>query len=112
MWVQIPPAAFLQINKLIKKKIFFNKMAKSSTIWESIFWIALAVIALWILFKALGLIKTPVWIELIPYAGALFAAGAAFQILKDIKADVKILTNYVDKMANGLIKLENKFEHI
>lgn len=51
-------------------------------VWEVITWASLAVIFLWAVAKALGLIKTPLIIELLPLFAAVFAAGGFSKYVK------------------------------
>ncbi|MBW2974886.1 hypothetical protein KY366_04170 [Candidatus Woesearchaeota archaeon] len=81
-------------------------------IYEIIFWLALIIIALWLVLKAVGIINSPVWVEAIPYASGLFAAGAAFQVLKDTKDNVRTLTKRVGRMGQGLTKVEIEVKHL
>lgn len=59
------------------------------SIKDIIFWLCLAVIFVWIILKAAGIIHSPAWIEVIPYASAIFGAGIAFQILRELRNDLK-----------------------
>ena len=48
-------------------------------VYDWIFWISIAVIVVWIVLKAVGVIHSPVWQELLPYVGGLAAVVAYFQ---------------------------------
>lgn len=60
-------------------------------IYAIIFWTSLLVILVWVILKMIGVINSPVWIQLIPYFSAVFAAGAFFQSINSIKLDVSDL---------------------
>ncbi len=47
-------------------------------VYDWMFWISIAVIAVWIVLKAVGVIHSPVWQELLPIGG-LIAVVAYFQ---------------------------------
>ncbi|MFH1637592.1 MAG: hypothetical protein ABIB71_04170 [Candidatus Woesearchaeota archaeon] len=67
------------------------------------FWAGFALLVLWILGKCVGLIKSPFWVEMIPYSGMAVAfGGLAFKAgktlqkmdhmfieIREVKADVK-----------------------
>lgn len=63
------------LRRLIKSNIFKESMRKSS-LADIIFWLSIGTLFLWALAKSLGLINTPVWIELLPLFSLSFAAGA------------------------------------
>ncbi|MDP4012856.1 MAG: hypothetical protein Q8R00_04605 [Candidatus Nanoarchaeia archaeon] len=68
-----------------------------SKIYTGIFWTSLAVILLWYILKSTGLVQTPLWFELLPFAAATFGAGAFFrQITIDIR-DLKMRTTHLEK---------------
>lgn len=48
-------------------------------VYDWIFWISVAVVVIWMILKAVGIIQSPVWQELLPYAGAFAAVVAYFQ---------------------------------
>lgn len=74
-----------------------KKQRDPTLIYAVIFWTSLAVIAVWIVLKAIGIIDSPTWQELIPFASAIFGAGAFFQM--------------VFSMNRRLGKVEGKVEH-
>lgn len=51
---------------------------------ETILYLSLAVIFLWALGKAIGLIQTPAWLEVLPFIVIPFAAGAGYQKIKSL----------------------------
>ena len=46
-------------------------------------------VIIWMFLKGIGLINTPVLIQLIPYAGGIFAFGVFFQTVKGLKEEIK-----------------------
>jgi len=66
-----------------------KKRQDPTFIYAVIFWTSLAVIAVWIVLKAVGIINSPTWQELIPLASAIFGAGAFFQMVMYISSDLK-----------------------
>jgi hypothetical protein len=88
------------------------KKANSTIIYVWIFWLSMAVMAVWVVLKAAGIINSPVWVELIPYASAIFAAGSFFQMFIDMKKDFVIFKRRVERIAVGLTKVESKFERV
>lgn len=47
-------------------------------IYDWIFWISIAVIVVWMILKAAGIIHSPAWQELLPYLGYAAAIAAFF----------------------------------
>jgi hypothetical protein len=60
----------------------------NTAIYDWIFWISLLVTGLWFTLKIIGVIKTPVWVELIPVGSIIFAAGVFFQKVEHIADDL------------------------
>ena len=80
-------------------------------VYVIIFWVSLLVIAVWILLKALGYIQTPVLVEMMPYAGAIFAMGAFFQILYDLRKNVWKLNVGLGRVASEVVKTKMDVGH-
>ena len=57
--------------------------------YEIIFWISMSTVLVWMILKGVGIINTPVFVQLIPYAGGVFAFGVFFQMVKGLKDEVK-----------------------
>lgn len=49
--------------------------------WSMMFWIGILTIFLWLMARAVGLIKTPWFIEIIPYLGGLIVI---FSLVKEV----------------------------
>jgi len=61
-----------------------------------VFIISILILLLWIIGKSIGVIQSPVYIDMIPYLSIVFSAGALFQKIREmdknileIKMDVK-----------------------
>src|SRR3989344_5715032 len=65
----------LAIDSLMRQ--LFSK--HNTVIYDWIFWVSIAVIVIWMILKAAGIIDSPVWQELLPFAGAVAAIAAYFQ---------------------------------
>lgn len=63
--------------------------------WSVVFWISTIIVFLWLLAKAVGLIKTPWFIEAIPYIGGFLALAAV----------VKEIGKYAQKMDHALVDI-------
>jgi hypothetical protein len=82
-------------DKFIKKLNLIGPMTEivyeqswRGKIYGAIFWASLVIILLWYILKSTGVIQTPLWLELLPVAVAVFGAGAVFQ---EMRSDIKIL---------------------
>ena len=89
--------------------------------WSVAFWLGILTVFLWLLAKAVGLIHTPWYIEVIPYIGGLIALGAIVKEIgkyaqkidtlvyevKEIRLDMKDLRLRSENHENRLIRLEN-----
>ncbi len=77
-----------------------------TNIYTMIFWLSLSSILIWVILKVLGIINTPIIIELFPVISAVFGAGAFFQMVFGIRGRLFKLESRTDKMAHGLTRLE------
>lgn len=60
-----------------------------SKVYDWIFLTSLAFIAVWMVLKAVGIINSPAWQELLPFAGAIFGAGAFYQKMREMEYNIK-----------------------
>lgn len=83
-------------------------------ILEAVVYFSIAVLVAWIILKILGVIRSPVWIEMIPYLSIAFGFGAGFtkikNLLDEIFRTVKELAKEQKDFGKRLILLET--EHI
>ena len=78
-----------------------------------VFIISILILLLWIIGKSIGVIQSPVYIDMIPYISIVFSAGALFQKIREmdknireIKMDVKGTGTNVHDMDVRVTKLE------
>ena len=60
---------------------------------DVIFWLALLVLLVWLILKALGYINTLTIVEIIPYISGIFMLGAAWQQFRQVKQDISYIKN-------------------
>jgi len=84
-----------------------------------VFIISILVLLLWIVGKSIGLIKSPVYIDMIPYLSIVFSAGALFQKIREMdkniretKTDVKDIETDLHGMDGRMIKLETTMDKV
>jgi len=93
-------------------------MVRGRISWvDVIFWLALLLLAIWIIAKLLGLINTSTIIEVIPYISAVFIAGSIWQQFKHVEKDVEDIKNITKRFErlghehklymNGKLKLRH-----
>ncbi len=70
-------------------------MTKRRGVWDTLVWIAFAIVVVYILLKMLGIIKSPITIDIIAlFSGAYFVGRYAkriddtFKDIKNIKRDI------------------------
>src|SRR3989344_849408 len=81
--------------------------------WFWIFWISITMMAIWIIIKLLGLIKTPLLFEIFPIISGFLALisigvmiGGNFQKTNFTIKKIDRMESRQDKMAYGLINIE------
>lgn len=67
--------------------IHWNKL-RESRVWDYLAWICLFGIALWVILKMLGVIRTSFIVEYSPLLGAIYLAGWAMQKLDRATDDI------------------------
>ena len=97
-------------------------MAKTKTEYgwaDWVFIISILVLLLWIVGKSIGLIKSPVYIDMIPYLSIVFSAGALFQKIREMdkniretKTDIKDIETDLHGMDGRMIKLETTISKV
>ena len=110
----------------MQKGLTTEQLEFRSKVYGAIFWICEALILLWYILKSTGVIKTPLWIELLPVAIAIFGAGAVLQQVHNdigtlktdvgtlktdvsgLKRDVSIITSRVDHLENDIHYIKAK----
>ena len=78
-------------------------------IWDVLFWIAMAVLILYIILKLLGIINTPEWINLLPFISLAFAIGVFYQKLIIFMDRMNVRTNYFKK---GIDKVSEDVQYM
>lgn len=88
-------------------------------IYEVIFWTSMITVLIWMFLKGIGVINTPVIIQLIPYAGGIFAFGVFFQMVKglkdevkDIKTDLNDVKKSQQNMAIDMSEVKTRLSHV
>ena len=85
-------------------------------VYDWMFWISVAVVVVWMVLKAVGVIQSPAWQELLPYAGSLAAIVAYFQksgrYLEKIDHIGIDLHNFKAEMSEFRNKTEIRFEEV
>jgi hypothetical protein len=85
-------------------------MKRGIDIWDIILLIAALVIIFWAILKAMGIIHSPVWVDMIPYISAGVALlGLVYNIGK-IKKGIDETDNKVNKIL-GINERFNRLEH-
>lgn len=74
------------------------------SIWDVMEWLALAGIFLWAIAKAIGLINTPLLIELVPLLLVAFSFGRFFHEQKEFKKEMR---EFRDETRMRLLQLES-----
>ncbi|NIA09190.1 MAG: hypothetical protein GWP10_05485 [Nitrospiraceae bacterium] len=97
-------------------------MAKTETRYgwaDWVFIISILILLLWIVGKSIGFIKSPVYVDMIPYLSIVFSAGALFQKfremdknIKETKTDVKDIETNLHGMDSRMIKLETTMDKV
>lgn len=77
---------------------------------EYLFWIGYISLILWVIAKLLGLINTPLILEMFPIITAIFIAGGVYQEFRHMGKDIHNLGIKVDNMDKRLIRIEYDLE--
>lgn len=83
---------------------------KGASVWDVIAWLALVGIAVWVLLKVLGVIKTPLFIEYAPIGGAIYIAGWAMHKLDRATDDIKEVTHKLDRATDDIKEVTHKLD--
>ncbi|MEK6807459.1 MAG: hypothetical protein AABX75_00355 [Nanoarchaeota archaeon] len=75
-------------------------------------WLGVAIIIVWIILKAAGVIHSPPWQELAPYFGAAVAFGGMISTIKQHGDDISDLKHEIKEVHNSMIHLDKEIEII
>lgn len=94
------------IYKLKDPKNYMNK--RGENFWDYLIWIGIILILGWALLKSLGIINTPIWIEMIPYYGVgATGIGAAYKLGKIMQG-----VDETKKKVEQVLKMEGEFKEV
>jgi len=79
---------------------------------EYILYLSLLILAIWIIGKLFGIIQSPAWVAVLPYAVALIAAGAFLEMVRRMAKDVTEMSQKVSNIDARVIRMEAKMEGI
>ncbi len=71
------------------KELTSEQLEFRSQVYGIIGWTCLAIILIWYILKSVGVIQTPLWLELMPVAAGIFAGGAFVQKICSAIAEMK-----------------------
>lgn len=96
-------------EKYLKREGFFGKMEeKKSFDWSWLIILGALIILVWALLKALSILQSPAWVEMLPYFGAgASIIGGAYKLGK-IKKGIEQTDEKVDK----ILKIEERFNKV
>lgn len=96
-------------SNIYKFKKHINIMNKRGQgFWDYLIWIGIILILGWALLKALGIINTPTWVEMVPYFGVgVSAIGGAYKLGKIMKGIEETKTK-VEKV----LEIEEDFKEV
>ena len=94
------------IYKCVNSKSSMNKRGMS--FWDAVIWIGIAIILIWAILKSLGIINSPIWVDMLPYYGiGVGAIGGAYKLGK-IMDGIERTQRKVD----NLLRIENRLNEI
>jgi len=83
------------------------------SIWDILFWVALAILSIWLVLKLTGIIQTPVWQDLLPLGFSaillLLSAWGKLSKIDNIEREIRRINYKIEKVGNDLIEI--KTEH-
>ena len=91
-------------NRKLNKKM--NKRGLS--FWDAILWIGIAILLGWAILKTLGIIHSPIWVDMLPYYGiGVGAVGGAYKLGKIMEGIQK-----TQEDVSKLLQIEKRFDNV
>ncbi len=84
-------ASFLNPQRLSKQhtEVVIPTKTKTEYGWADwVFIISILILLLWIIGKSIGVIQSPIYIDMIPYLSIVFSAGALFQKIREMDKNI------------------------
>lgn len=60
----------------------------------------------------IGVIHSPVWLQMIPYAGIVFATGAFYQLVRTLKLDVFDFKSRMNSVERDITEIKTNLKHV
>jgi len=92
--------------RAVKQKVVTASTPRSPDWAEVIIYVSIAVLFSWTLLKAIGVIPSPVWVDMIPWFSVTFGVGAFYQKFAQLLTDVSKLVDKVSDIDKRVIYLE------
>ena len=92
-------------------------MEPKISIWQVLFYFSMAVLTLWLILKLVGIIKTPLWLELgIPMASLILGIFAfchnIMKYINNLSISLATLTTKVGYIERDISSLNSKVNHL
>lgn len=75
---------------------------KGLSFWDTLAWIILGLILIWVILKVSGILSTPNLLEYAPYFGIVYLAGWAMHKLERATEDIRDFKNFNKETANQI----------
>ncbi len=81
---------------------------KRISFWDVLIWVGIVLIIGWAILKSVGVIESPVWVEMIPYFGAgASIMGGAYKLGKIMRG-----IESTNRKVDGLVKFGERFRKL
>ncbi|MBU1941954.1 MAG: hypothetical protein KKC68_09300 [Candidatus Thermoplasmatota archaeon] len=77
---------------------------------DYVLYLSLFILAIWVIGKLFGIIQSPAWVEVIPYAAGLMGAGAFLEMFRRMVKDLREVSQKVSDIDSRVIRMEAKTE--
>jgi len=90
------------VFKVENNNVHMQKEGKKKDIWDIIMtiliWLGIAALLIWAILKGLGVLHSPVWIDMIPYYGIGVAGAGSLYKLGKIKRSIEVTEEKVNEL--------------
>ena len=77
---------------------------------DIIFYLILAIILIWAILKTIGIIQSPIWLEMLPVFVAVFGAGIFYQKVMVIRDTVNDIKEEIKNLEKRISSIEKKID--
>ena len=76
--------------------------------WYALFWVGMSITLIWLILKSVGVIQTPVWIQMLPFISAVLGIMGIVKYILKYLVIIKVTDLRLGRVEERLTSVENR----